>query len=303
MQLIPSVCTNLYFPESRKSIDAFRKTAHFLAGKGLRAMEFYHDGDGMDKVGGVLQEAGLEGVFIAVIALKERPAHLCATDPAHRAEAVALAREMLDRAAGNGIKTVMVNSGRMEPGMEAAGMEALAQSIELLYNYKIRKHLDIALELEPCDSGIDARQLVGPWRRTLALAQTLEGRGVELRLTMDSAHTAEEFEDFLSAVKGVKKYCAHVHYANCFLKDSSSPLYGDKHLGYEYPDTAWTFEALDGLTGDLDALYPDDEPLMIGLEALCLEEDRFAYFDKTWARLPFLSSRLKGKGVKPNGRP
>lgn len=168
-------------------------------------------------------------------------------------------------------------------------MSALMHSIEELYNERILKKFKLRLELEPCDSRIDARQFIGPYERAGALCDMLRDAGVALHLTMDTAHVAEEGQDFDQAICHVKRHCEHVHYANCFLKDAQHPLYGDKHLGYEYPDTEWGFDALEALTKRLGALYEDDDTLMIGLEALCREADPFAYFDATWARMPYLA--------------
>ncbi len=285
MKLIPSVCSNLWFPASRKDIDAFQRTAEFLAAKGVRCMEYYHDGDGFDRVGGILQQNGLDSVLIAVIPLKEQLLHLCATDENCRRRAIELCSQMMRRAADNGAGVMMVCSGRIELGREDQGVHALAQSVEALHNELIRQGHPLSLELEPCDSGVDARQLIGPYQRTLQLCALLKQRGVPLRLTMDSAHTSEEGQNFFEAVQATKPFCSHVHYANCTLNDPSNPLYGDKHLGYEFPDSVWTFDTLHQLTTQLDALYSGDEPLKIGLEALCRERDPFAYFDQTWARL------------------
>ena len=296
MKVFHSVCSNLFFPESRKSIRAFEEMADFLAERGVEGLEFYHDGDGPDRVGRALARWGLDGVYIAVIPLKEGLKHLCATDADNRAQALEIVRRSIDLAEGNGMSSVMVNSGRIEPGREAEQLDAMFASFEELYNYIERRNAKVTLELEPCDSAMDARQLLGPAARTRAFLDRLHAAGLPLMLTMDSAHTSEEGEDFPEAVRRVKPYCRHVHYANCRIDDPRDELYGDKHLGYEYDRSVWTFAALEQLTAQLDALYAGDEPLRIGLEALCREADPYAWFEQTWSRMPW----LRGEGRSAN---
>ena len=288
MRIFKSVCSNLFFPESRSSLRAFREMAAFLSARGVQGLEFYHDGDGAEDVGKVLSDCGLDGIYIAVIPLKEQLLHLCATDSENRALAVQTAQRSIDLAAANGMRTVMVNSGRIEPGREDSQLDAMFASFEALYNYIARRDLDVRLELEPCDSWMDARQLLGPVERTRGFLRALHDAGMPLTLTMDSAHTAEEGEDFYEAVKRVKPYCRHIHYANCHIADSTNPLYGDKHLGYDCADTVWSFEALARLTDQLSGLYGEGDTLRIGLEALCREENPYEWFDNIWSRMDYL---------------
>lgn len=288
MKMIPTVATNLFFPASRRSLDAFEQTASFLSGLGVRGMEFYHDGPDAGALGGILRRHGLRGVYIAVIPLKEQQLHLCSVDEEVRQKAVVLAKSCVEQAADGGIDAVMFNSGRPQEGREDAGLDALYHSFSDLFEYKEKKGYAVSYEMEPCDSRMDARQLIGPYRRTKAFLEKLHSSGLPLKLTLDSAHTVEEGESFPEALKALKPYCNHVHFANCRIDDPEDPLYGDKHLGYEYAGSVWTFEAIRGFFPALERLYPGDEEVMAGLEVLCREEDPFSYFAKTWAELPQL---------------
>ena len=180
----------------------------------------------------------------------------------------------------------MLNSGRLGNSIDQ-GLLNLTQSVEELFNHIDRKNYKIKLLLEPCDSKIDAFHLIGPYSRTLEFVKNLE-KGLPLELTMDTAHTVEEGEDFLEALTAVKEYCNQIHFANCYLKNPADELYGDKHLGFEYPDTEWTVPALEELFTELEKLYANDEPLRIGLEVLCRTDDPYDYFEDTWSSLPFL---------------
>lgn len=288
MKIINSVCTSLVFPESRKKLDAFRSMAEFLSARGMDSIEFYHDGDGRDRIGPILADTGLDAIYIAVIPSKEKKLHLCDCDEDGRRAAVKLYRDCIDEAQYNGIRRVMMNSGAIQPDI-GLGLEALGRSVEELYDYAARKNCyGFALTMEPCDTWMEARQLVGPYARTAAFTNAMHQKGLPLELTMDAAHTAEEGEDFFTALKAVKPWCSHIHFANCNITQKDSPLYGDKHLGFEYPDTVWTPETLCALVEQLRDLYPGGEVLRIGLEVLCREADPYAYFDKMWASLPFI---------------
>lgn len=288
MKIINSVCTSLVFPESRKKIDAFRRMAEYLSAKGMDSIEFYHDGDGRDKIGPILADTGLDPIYIAVIPSKEQKLHLCDCDEAGRQAAVQLLKDCIDEAQFNGIGRVMVNSGAIQPDVER-GLDALGRSIEELFDYAARKnYTSFALTMEPCDTWMHAYQLIGPYARTAAFAKAMREKGLPLELTMDAAHTAEEGEDFFAAMQATRPWCSHIHFANCNITEKDSPLYGDQHLGFEYPNTVWTPDTLGTLVAQLQDLYPGDEPLRIGLEVLCREADPYAYFEKMWASLPFI---------------
>lgn len=262
--------------------------AQFLSERGIDSIEFYHDGDGKDQLGSILSQTGLDSIYIAVIPSKEKRLHLCDCLQEGRRAAVRLYQECIDEAQLNGISRVMMNSGAMQTDIEG-GIRALGESVEELYEYAARRnYTSFSLTMEPCDTKMDACQLMGPVHRTKAFVDSMRKRGFPLELTMDSAHTVEEGEDFFQALQTVKPFCNHIHFANCDITNRESPLYGDKHLGYDFPNSQWTFSSLERLTQQLQALYPGEDPLRIGLEFLCREEDPYAYFQRTWNQLSFI---------------
>ena len=286
MKIIPSVCTNLWFPASRKDIGAFRDTADFLKDKGVRMIEFYHDGPDRDQCGKILNDRGFEGMYVGVIPHKEKLQHLCNPDEAARVKAVELGMACIDEAAGQGIKNVMYNSGRTDGGTVEAGMEAFHKSFTEMFNHVAKKGYDIEIGMEPCDSWMDSCQMIGSTELALVASERLRKEGMPFWLVMDSAHNAEQGENFIDSVTKVKPYCKHIHYANCLINDPKNPLYGDKHLGFEFADSVWTFGTLKTLTTQLDALYEGQE-VRVALEVLCREEDPYAYFTSAWNQLPF----------------
>ncbi|MCI8861984.1 MAG: TIM barrel protein [Lachnospiraceae bacterium] len=289
MRIKKSVCTNLVFPKTRKDIDEFARVTEFLKSRGVDSMEFYHDGEARreSRIGDILDKNDMEGIYIAVIPSKEQGLHACSAEEENRRASVKLFCSCMDEAADNGISVMMLNSGRIGANVKE-GLKALKETIGSLYEYMAKKHYSMRLTLEPCDSWMFARQLLGPTARTAAFLEDCHRAGLPLELTMDSAHTLEEGEDFLEAVKAVKPFCRHLHFANCYIKDEKSPLYGDQHVGFEYADTEWDYQALIQAWPAFKEMFDGDE-LRVAVEVLCREEDPYVYFDNMWSRMPFVN--------------
>jgi len=278
MQFIRGACTNLLFPDSRNSLAAFREMAAFLKSEGVGQIECYHDGEGApDQIGEILQLNGLDGVFIAVIPSKEQKLHACALGDENRKEAVSLFQDCMDRAADGGMRAMMINSGAIQPHRQEA-MARLADSIERLFQYRDQKRYDIALTLEPCDTGIYACQQIGTIRDSLELMEICSERGLPMRLTMDSAHTAECGEDFVEALEKTRRFCNHIHFANCFVKDPASKWYGDMHLDFDHEDSEWDYAKIESAWPRIQTLYSGEERLMASIEVLCRDADPFEHF-------------------------
>lgn len=289
MKVKKSVCTNLVFPKTRKDIEEFSRVVEYLKGKGVASMEFYHDGEARygTKIGNILDKNGMKGIYIAVIPSKEQKLHACSVEEDNRRGAVKLFCDCMDEAAANGIPVMMLNSGSIGPNVQD-GLAALRESLRELYGYMEKKNYSLRLTLEPCDSWMFAKQLLGPVGRTVEFVKSCRKEGLPLELTMDSAHALEEGEDFLEALKLAKPFCGHIHFANCFIKDSQAPLYGDQHVGFEYADTEWDYPAMERAWPEIVAMYGAGE-LRVAIEVLCREQDPYRYFDGMWSRMPFLN--------------
>lgn len=287
MKVKKSICTNLVFPKSRKDIGEFRHAAEVLRAHQVDSMEFYHDGTDRGQTGHVLEECGLEGIYIAVIPSKEQKLHACSMDEENRRAAVKLFCSCMDEAADNGISIMMINSGEIGPSVQG-GLRALRETIRELYEYRDKEGIPMRITLEPCDSWMYARQLLGPSERTAGFLESCRKEGLPLELTMDSAHTLEEGEDFVEALKKTKPYCNHIHFANCYIRDAGNALYGDQHVGFEYPDTEWDYSVIQRMWLGIEELYQEEE-LRVAIEVLCREEDPDAYFEKMWRRMPYVN--------------
>lgn len=288
MKIVNSVCSSLVFPKSRNSLDEFRHMAEFLSAMGMDCLEFYFDGYGRNQIGNVLSDTGLDSVYIAVIPSKESELFLCDTNDSNRQAAIDMFCNCIEEAQANGISRVMINSGKAQSDHRNS-FNALENSVEALFNYAASKNYkDFALTLEPCDSNMEAFHLIGGYKLALNFAQRMHTKGLPLEITLDTAHSAEEGEDFATALSALKPYCNHIHFANCNITEQNSPFFGDKHLGFEYPNTVWSAAALRDLTTQISTIYKEDDQLQIGLEFLCREDDPYKYFEKMWELLPFI---------------
>lgn len=285
MNLKRSVALSVLFPRSRYAAAAFTRALTFLADWPLDSVEFYYEGEDRATVASALASSGLQGIYIAVIALKGQDLSLCSPDEEQRAAACALAHRCIDEAHELGCRSVMINSGR-HPGAALAesAIEQFVRSVTELHEHA--GQFGISLLLEPCDSQMDARNLLGPTGLSADVVRRLRRTIPDFALTLDTAHIREEGEDFLAEVSRATDCCDHLHFANCVVDDPSDPMYGDKHVGFDYPGSAFPPAELRRIFAALQEIYQGRD-CRIALEILCREPDPESYFRKLAGQIPW----------------
>jgi sugar phosphate isomerase/epimerase len=298
MRIRRSAALGVLFPESRRSIAGMRSALEFLCGK-VECVEFCYDGgyDGaagcgreLEAARGLLRDSGLAAIYVAVIRQKEQNAHLCDIDKGRRERAVALLLECVDRAHALGCESVMICSGRApsDPADIPAAERLFVDSVKRAIRHTDGRGYGLSFLLEPCDSAIDARHLIGPSERAVLAVESVSreypGR---LYLTMDTAHLAEEGEDVASALRKTSRYCRHVHFADCILDDLHNELYGDKHVSFDWPGGRFGFIGLGRVYSAMQSIYGADDTITLAIEALCREPDPCAHFSRMAAGLAF----------------
>lgn len=88
---------------------------------------------------------------------------------------------------------------------------------------------NITALLEPFDRTIDKKYLYGPIDDCIQLVDDIRRERSNMAIELDIAHLPLMFEDFESAIERCGDRIARVHLGNCVLKDTTHPLYGDKH--------------------------------------------------------------------------
>ena len=278
----------ILFPDSRHSLKSMEDTTGYLNGK-VNMLEFYYEGENDSAVGRLLEKNDLEGIFIGVIPLKERGLNLCSLDEENRTAAVQLMFKCIERTRLTGCHSLMLCSGKrpMSDSDIPACADAFVRSVQQIMEYEAAgSGSPVKLLLEPCDSSMDVKHLLGPTHRVIDTAKRISNLPGSFGLTMDTAHVAEEHEDFMEAMSAARPYCNHVHFANCAVQDPADPFYGDKHVGFDYPGGSFPYSALEKIFRSLEHMYKDDS-LSIALEILCRADNPYKNFDAIMANMPW----------------
>lgn len=277
------------FPESINGFDALADAIKYVSGRGFSMVEFYSP-EGHDReIALMLKENGLDSVFIGVYPLKASKASLCATDEAERSSAVTALRVCIDRAAALGSKSVMINSG-FKPACDGdipSACESYIRSVGEGYDYIREKGYTLEITLEPGDSSVQSFQLLGPAKLTVDTARRIRETNPAYSLTMDVAHIMEEGEDVMESLALTLPYCSHVHLCNCLLSDASHPMYGDKHVDFDYPGACFTYSDFEEMYLKIKRLYTGRD-LTVSLEIMCRSADNPKWFDQVAAKTAWL---------------
>jgi sugar phosphate isomerase/epimerase len=94
---------------------------------------------------------------------------------------------------------------------------------------------DVLVTIEPTGRDMDKFFLLGPFDESAEFAETLRAQGMKnFALLVDMGHVpllGVSIENALSQSKG---YIGHIHLGNCIVKNKQHPLYGDKHVPWEF---------------------------------------------------------------------
>jgi sugar phosphate isomerase/epimerase len=94
---------------------------------------------------------------------------------------------------------------------------------------------DILVNLEPTGREMDKFFLLGPFDESAEFAETLRSQGMKnFALLIDMGHVPLLGVSIETALLKTKGYIGHIHLGNCIVKDKQHPLYGDKHVPWEF---------------------------------------------------------------------
>ena len=161
------------------------------------------------------------------------------------------------------------------------------------YAEKKRTGATLQFFLEPCDSCLDAYFLLGPTDRSVKALERIRKDFDNIGLVMDTAHVAEEGEDFIQAMEMAQDCCNRIHFANCQISDPQAEFYGDKHIGFDYPGSVFTYSEYKRIYDAMENMYSGKE-LTITLEVLCRQEDAFVHFEKIMEGMPWFFGKQSG---------
>jgi sugar phosphate isomerase/epimerase len=278
-KITKSLAISSLFPKSVLTYEEMKNTINFLADRGFSMLEFYYSGGKNIEIGSLLKKNGFASIFLAVFPLKASGKSLCAVEEENRKEAVGILKHSIDTAHEIGSKAVMINSGTipMDKILIDVSYQNYIKSLEEAFSYIAGKGYEIGLLLEPGDSHIDAFQLIGPVDRVCQSAIDLRAKGYDYRLTMDTAHICEEGENAIESIRKVLPYCNHIHLCNCYMADPTHPMYGDKHVGFEFQGGCFGYDDFAKLYVELKDIFQDKD-FTVTLEALCRDDDPELWF-------------------------
>ena len=294
MDIRKCVILPVCFPRTRHDFDDFIKTLDFLKSSDIHCVEFYYEGSKKQRVFDEIRARGLETFYIAVIPLKEKNLSLCSMDNEERKKAVEQVRICVDDAVAAGSSRIIINSGKapLDPSFDGKCQKYFIDScVQISENIgKFNTDKEILISLEPCDSKMMAKNLIGPTNQAVLLCEELDQKHIRLALTMDIAHIVEEGESVINALTASEKYCDHVHFANCIIQNKDHPLYGDCHPGFDFAESEFPPSRLDDIYKELSNFK--NKLLYLGIEYLCREDDPMKYFTSQVNRMEWFNTKV-----------
>lgn len=160
--------------------------------------------------------------------LAEPSVNLNALDESVRKKSVDDVKAILDIAKETGATHVGINAGPNVGILQrSSAYQALINSVTEIADYA--KTLDITVLLEPLDRFAHKKKLLGSTRDAKELFEIICANCKNVKLSLDTAHTALNREDLCETCDLVAPFLNCVHLSNAVL-DFEDPLYGDNHI-------------------------------------------------------------------------
>lgn len=152
----------------------------------------------------------------------------CLPGPDERAEAWALAEDMIDAAVVGGAEYFVFASGGPTPAEAGAAHREAFRDFCIRLCSRLKPHGILAL-LEPFDTTVDKKYLYGSTRDCVDVIESLRSGTGNLGIELDLAHVPLMGESFEQAIRTTAPHLERVHLGNCVLRNTDHPLYGDTH--------------------------------------------------------------------------
>jgi sugar phosphate isomerase/epimerase len=206
---------------------------------------------------------------------------------------------VIEQAVDAGAEAVMVTSGPRHVGMPrdeqiAALTDSLVECAALSASAGVR------LRLEPTDTDVQHRQLIGPTALALEVVGRVADRGQQVDLNLDLSHLLQLGESPERSLQTAVEHCSHVHLANVVL-DPGHALYGDRHPPFGLEGSSVDSAALAAAVGVLvsSGYLAPSRSALIGVEVI---PPRRADADETLAAaLAEVDAALAAHGLVRSG--
>ncbi|MGI5977489.1 MAG: sugar phosphate isomerase/epimerase family protein [Candidatus Limivicinus sp.] len=197
-----------------------------------------------------------------------KPVVPASSDPAERQYALDIIHAEIDRALSVGAKKIVIGSGPDFPDNREQAKENFLEFMLKLKTFLPKKGVEICLE--PTDRDIDKFFLFGPVEETAAFLRAVRNAGFgRVSMLLDMGHIPLMHNDLIRAVKEGGDVIDHIHLGNCMFKDASDPMYGDRHVCWDYPGGEYTGEDLYPILNELYHIGYFNHPCTVSFEMRC----------------------------------
>lgn len=265
MRISKGVVMTALVPESENDLQIFSDSVKGMQNYGIGLIEFLSPLEDASKYGSVLKEKGLRSIYLAAVVQKRNGLNLSDVSEENRLKAIEETKLCIDAAIEAGSEAVLITSGEYpkDVAMEPVAEEALFASMKELCNYCSN---DIRILLEPGDTDVTWKQYLGSTSNAVKLMNRLKAHNCNAELTMDVSHILQLGEDVKTALIEAEPYCAHIHLANCVLKEGD-PLYGDMHPHFTHPEAELSSKDLESIYNFIQKHYAH-KPMEISVEVI-----------------------------------
>ena len=159
-------------------------------------------------------------------------------DVKERERAYSLMMREIEYALELNSKKIVFGSGPDDPSDREGAKERFAS---LILRVASQLPADVELSFEPTDRDIHKKFLFGPLDETLDFIKLIQNNGfAHIGLLLDMCHVPLIYETLESALEKGADLLNHIHLGNCFIKNPSHPLYGDRHAPWNHPEGEYT---------------------------------------------------------------
>ncbi len=186
------------------------------------------------KAAAMLKESGMTVAYCAQPVIVGQGLNLNSVDKKEREKALWKMRECIDEALDLGAESFSFLAGRYEKEKITEQCGYLRESVENMCDYA---GAGLQIEIEIFDYDIEKCSLIGPSARAAELAEEVKKRYKNFWLLPDLSHFPQQRETTEEVLRNVLPYMRRTHIGNCVVSEGS-PVYGDYHPPYSYPDSA-----------------------------------------------------------------
>lgn len=215
----------------------------------------------------------------------EKTAFPASAEAAERHYAADILRRELGFAMECGAKKIILGSGPDVPEMREDAKKRFAK---VLYDVFFDVPKDVVICLEPTDRDMDKHFLFGPAAETADFVRDMRRGGMtNFGMLLDMAHIPLMHETLETAVRDAAETITHVHLGNNIVSNPKNPMYGDKHVPFGTPESAYTEHDVATFLRILSKNgYLKQNPCTVSFEVRPKEgvsgADTWQYFYKVW---------------------